>query len=63
MPGQVRELLVTAGETVTRGQTLLLLEAMKMEIRITAPSDGRVKRLLVAAGDVVDRGQRLVEME
>jgi len=63
MPGQVRELLVTAGDAVTRGQTLLLLEAMKMEIRVTAPSDGCVKRLLVAAGDVVDRGQRLVEME
>ena len=63
MPGQVREVLVAAGDTVTRGQALLLLEAMKMEIRVSAPSDGRVKRLLVAAGDVVDRGQRLVEME
>ena len=63
MPGQVREVFVRAGDSVTSGQALLLLEAMKMEIRISAPADGRIKRLLVAAGDVVDRGQRLVEME
>ncbi len=63
MPGQVRELLICAGDSVTRGQTLLLLEAMKMEIRVTAPADGRVKRVLVQAGSIVDRGQRLVEME
>jgi len=63
MPGQVREVFVRAGETVAAGQTLIVLEAMKMEIRVSAPSEGRVKRLLVNAGDVVDRGQRLVEME
>lgn len=63
MPGQVREVFVRAGDAVKSGQTLLLLEAMKMEIRISAPADGQVKRLLVRAGDVVDRGQRLVEME
>ena len=63
MPGQVREVFVRAGDAVKSGQTLLLLEAMKMEIRVSAPADGRVKRLLVQAGDVVDRGQRLVEME
>ncbi len=63
MPGQVREVFVAAGDAVTSGQTLLLLEAMKMEIRVSAPADGRIRRLLVTAGDVVDRGQRLVEME
>lgn len=62
MPGQVREVLVRAGDSVTRGQTLLLLEAMKMEIRVTAPADGLVKQVLVEAGAVVDRGQRLVEL-
>ncbi len=63
MPGQVREVLVAAGDTVERGQTLLLLEAMKMEIRITAPAAGRVKRVLVQPGAVVDRGQRLLEID
>jgi biotin carboxyl carrier protein len=63
MPGQVREVFVQAGEKVKSGQTLLVLEAMKMEIRVSASADGQVKRLLVRAGDVVDRGQRLVEME
>jgi len=63
MPGQIREVLVQPGEMVKRGQTLLVLEAMKMEIRVAAPTEGRVKRLLIQAGDVVDRGQRLVEME
>ncbi len=63
MPGQVREVLAAAGDSVARGQTLLLLEAMKMEIRVSAPAAGRIKRLLVKAGDLVDRGQRLVEME
>ena len=62
MPGQVREILVQVGDRVTRGQTLLLLEAMKMEIRVSAPADGRVKAVLVVVGEVVDRGQRLVEL-
>lgn len=62
MPGQVLEVRVTEGEDVTSGQVLLVLEAMKMEIRITAPHDGTVTRLTVAQGDVVDRGQVLAEV-
>jgi biotin carboxyl carrier protein len=62
MPGLVREVLVYEGDSVERGQTLLILEAMKMEIRVSAPNDGVVKRLLVVAGDVVERGQRLAEI-
>ncbi|MCB9450578.1 MAG: acetyl-CoA carboxylase biotin carboxyl carrier protein subunit [Anaerolineaceae bacterium] len=63
MPGQVVDVLATVGENVTRGQTLVVLEAMKMEIRVSAPVDGVVKRLLVAKGDVVERGQLLLEVE
>lgn len=63
MPGQVREVLIAVGDAVTRGQTLLLLEAMKMEIRVTAPADGVVTALLVAQGDVVERGQSLIELD
>lgn len=62
MPGQVRELLAAEGDAVSKGQPILLLEAMKMEIRVTAPLDGTLKRLLVKAGDVVERGQKLAEI-
>ncbi|NWF68501.1 MAG: biotin/lipoyl-binding protein [Chloroflexi bacterium] len=63
MPAQVTNVLVAAGDTVTRGQTLLLLEAMKMEIRMAAPLDGTVSRVSVHKGQVVERGQTLVEIE
>jgi biotin carboxyl carrier protein len=62
MPGQVLDVLVAEGDAVERGQTLVILEAMKMEIRVTAPGDGVVKRLLAAKGDVVERGQVLLEI-
>ena len=63
MPGQVMALLVSEGEVVERGQTLVVLEAMKMEIRVPAAQEGTVKTLKVAEGDVVQRGQVLVELE
>ncbi len=63
MPGQVREVLVSEGDAVETGQTLLILEAMKMEIRVSAPGAGTIKQVLVKTGDVVERGQRLVEIE
>jgi biotin carboxyl carrier protein len=63
MPGQVRGVNVSAGDKVTKGQTLLVLEAMKMEIRIQAPRDGIVVELLVKAGQTVEREQILVKMD
>lgn len=62
MHGQVVKVLVVKDQTVVRGDTLVVLEAMKMEIRVTAPHEGRVSRLLCAPGDVVERGQPLVEL-
>ena len=62
MPGQVRGLNVGEGDTVTKGQTLLVLEAMKMEIRIQAPQDGRVKKIFVKQGQTVEREQILIEV-
>jgi biotin carboxyl carrier protein len=62
MPGVVRRVLVADGEHVERGQALMLLEAMKMEIRVTAPHAGRVARVRVNAGQAVDRGQELVDL-
>lgn len=63
MPGQVVKVLVSEGDEVTRGQALVVLEAMKMEIRVTAPNDGKITKLLVSAGQVVERGQALLELE
>jgi biotin carboxyl carrier protein len=63
MPGQVAEVLVAEGDTVSAGQTLLILEAMKMQIRVNAPEAGQVRRLLVSKGALVERGQLLAEIE
>lgn len=62
MPGQVTKVLIGEGDSVQRGQPLIVLEAMKMEIKIAAPHDGRVAKVLVKPGQVVDRGQALIEM-
>lgn len=62
MPGQVRAVNVSVGDAVTKGQTLLLLEAMKMEIRIQSPMDGVVDSLAVKVGQSVEREQMLVEI-
>jgi len=50
------------GDAVALGQTLVILEAMKMEIRVPAPHAGRVAAISVREGQVVDRGQALVEL-
>ena len=63
MPGQVRAVNVGEGDPVTKGQTLLVLEAMKMEIRIHAPWDGVVKKLFVKPSQTVEREQILIEVE
>jgi biotin carboxyl carrier protein len=62
MPAQVRSIEVSEGDAVDRGQTLMLLEAMKMEIRVKAPHAGLVKRVLVEPDQTVDRDQVLIEM-
>jgi biotin carboxyl carrier protein len=62
MPAQVRSIDISEGDPVERGQTLLLLEAMKMEIRIKAPRAGHVTRVLAAEGQTVERDQLLVEL-
>jgi biotin carboxyl carrier protein len=63
MPGQVRSVSVRVGDLVKKGQTLLTMEAMKMEIRIQALKDGKVKAVYVAQGQTVEREQILIEME
>ena len=63
MPGKVVDVPVKKNESVKSGQTLVILEAMKMEHKVTAPSDGNVKEVLIAVGDQVESGSTLVILE
>lgn len=63
MPGLVLDVLVSAGDVVTKGDTLVLMEAMKMELRITAPRDGTISAIGCEAGQMVERGVLLVELD
>jgi 3-methylcrotonyl-CoA carboxylase alpha subunit len=63
LPGKIIELRVKAGDKVERGQPLLVLEAMKMEHTLTAPSNGTVKSVRYAVGEQVVEGAELVEFE
>ena len=63
MPGKVVSFAVKAGDAVTQGQTLAVMEAMKMEHTIAAPADGVVQELLYAPGDQVAEGAELIRIE
>ncbi len=60
MPGTVISIAVTDGDTVSKGQTLLILEAMKMENEIMAPCDGTVQEVTISQGTSVNAGDILV---
>ena len=60
MPGTILDVKVNVGDTVSNGQVLVLLEAMKMENEICAPADGKVLSVNVKKGDAVDTGALLV---
>ncbi|RYX93158.1 MAG: acetyl/propionyl/methylcrotonyl-CoA carboxylase subunit alpha [Comamonadaceae bacterium] len=63
MPGKVVSFSVKAGDKVTKGQALAVMEAMKMEHTIAAPADGVVQELLYAPGDQVAEGADLLKLE
>jgi 3-methylcrotonyl-CoA carboxylase alpha subunit len=63
LPGKIIDLRVKPGDTVSRGQPLLVLEAMKMEHTLAAPADGKVKSVRYAVGEQVPEGAELVEFE
>ena len=63
MAGRIIRVLAKAGDSVRAGDTLLILEAMKMEQQITTPHDGTVSNLLCEEGDQVAAGQELVVLQ
>lgn len=63
LAGTVANVLVEVGQAFGAGETLLVLEAMKMETAITAPADGEVAAVRVKKGDSVAGGQVLVELK
>ena len=63
MPGKVTKLAVAVGEEVRKNQTLVIVEAMKMENEIKTAVDGVVTKVHVAVGDLVDAERPLVEIE
>ena len=63
MPGSITAISVAAGDFVKAGQTLMVLEAMKMEHTIVAPGDGKVATINVAPGERVDEGTELLALE
>lgn len=63
MPGRVIAVKVEPGQTVSRGDEILVVEAMKMENAIRAPRDGVVREVRAVVGDMVSPGVVLVELE
>jgi len=62
MPGNILDVKVAAGQAVKAGQTLVILEAMKMENEIQAPQDGTVASVAVTKGQQVESGAVLVTL-
>ena len=63
MPGKVVKVLVTEGDPVQAGQTIVIISAMKMESEYKAPKDGIVKKVYVRNEETVDGNQVLIELE
>ena len=63
MPGLVLKIEATPGQAVLKGDTLLVLEAMKMENVIKAPANGTVAQILVQQGQAVEKGAVLINMQ
>ncbi len=63
MPGKVVQIGIKPGDKVTQGQTLLILEAMKMENEIKTSVDGTVKAVHVKVGDALEQGVLMIELD
>jgi acetyl-CoA carboxylase biotin carboxyl carrier protein len=60
--GTVWKIEVKVGDTVTEGQTVVILESMKMEMPVESPADGKVMAILIKEGQSVEEGAPLVEL-
>jgi acetyl-CoA carboxylase biotin carboxyl carrier protein len=60
--GTVWKIEVAVGDTVSEGQTVVILESMKMEMPVESPASGRVARILAAPGQAVEEGAVLLEL-
>jgi biotin carboxyl carrier protein len=63
IPGTVMDIMVSPGQTVNKGESLLILDAMKMQNLMKSSLDGTIKTILVKKGDKVSKGTLLIEME
>lgn len=63
MTGTVKELLVSVGEHVSRGQEVAVLESMKMEIPVESPHDGTVTEVAVSVPQRIEQGQLLLRLD
>jgi biotin carboxyl carrier protein len=63
MPGKVVKILVSEGDEVNEGQTVIIISAMKMESEYKAPKNSVIKKINVAEGDTIDGNQVLIELE
>jgi biotin carboxyl carrier protein len=63
MPGLVLNIVVTEGQTVKKGDALIVLEAMKMENSLKSPTDGVIKKIAITKGDAVEKNQLLLSFE
>jgi propionyl-CoA carboxylase alpha chain len=63
MPGKILAVRVEPGQSVKKGETLVILEAMKMEHEVVAPHDGIVREVLVEVGQQVDTGAVMVALD
>ena len=62
MPATVRQIAVQPGATVCRGDILVVLEAMKMELPVRSPADGTIAAIKCHVGEMVHAGQQLIEL-
>ena len=63
MPGKVVKIMVSEGDTVKKGDTAIIISAMKMESEYKVPKDGVVNKINVKEGDTVEGNQILIELE
>jgi pyruvate carboxylase subunit B len=63
MPGLIIEIAVKEGDSVKKGQGLLIIEAMKMQNELKSPKDGIVKKIIVKKGQTVNNNDKLIVIE